>query len=415
MNCLIFEPDVTGHHLQHVRHLAEALLAIGCRVRVEMQTDALSHAEYKVHLAALEPHIELILTLHTPRANLLSARRAVIRQLLESLALRRPDWVYIPYADGLTQVAAIEGRLHGNGPFQRVPIEAQIMRGRYGYPNRSLIDALNASANRWLTRRNPWRVTHVLDPFALRALEPLPSADAFRLIPEPVEPLPAIDRVAARTALGVPTDGRYLAFVGVLHLGKGIDLLLGAFARAKLAADDRLLFVGKAAPATRKFFDEQYDALLRQGRVVIVDRYATDHELHCGFLAADIVAVVHPRQIGSSGTLVRAAAAGRPVLASDFGWIAWATRAFGLGATINVSDVERYAVAIERAFESCGEYRPSAAAEQFTRYHTIANQKAHWAATIAAERGIAIDTLGDRVEWHSVMAAVDPDKRINTG
>jgi glycosyltransferase involved in cell wall biosynthesis len=414
MNCLIFEPDVTGHRLQHVRHLAGALLAIGCRVSVVMQTNALTRPEYKVHLGELEPYIEPRPTLaeYRPRESLIAARWRRVKELLGTIAASRPDWVYVPYADGITQAATLESLLLGGGPFQRVPIEAQIMRGKYGYPMTSMIEGFNASANRWLTRRSPWRVTHVLDPFILRALEPLPCADAFRLIPEPVEPLPAIDRVAARTALGVPTSGRYLAFVGGADPRKGIDLLLAAFTRARLAADDRLLFVGKMAPASRALVDERYDLLLRQRRIVVLDRYVTDHELDCGFLAADVVAVTHPRQIGSSGTLVRAAAAGRPVLASDFGWVAWATDVLGLGATVNVSDAAAYARAIERAFASCSDYRPTAAAERFCRYHTIANQKSHWVATIGRDRGLSLGALGERTDWGWVMEAVDPARRI---
>lgn len=415
MNCLIFEPDVTGHRLQHVRHLAEALLAIGCRVSIVLQSDALSHAEFKVHLAALAPQIELRPSLHAAKGNLLSVRRVQVRQFRETIALLRPDWAYLPHADGITQVASLECLLYGNGSFQRVPIEAQVMRGKYGYPMRSRIEALDSSANRWLTRRNPWRVTHVLDPFALRGLEPLPDFGAFRLIPEPVEPLAQLDRCEARQTLGIPTEGRYLSVVGGILPRKGIDLLLAAFAVAKLARDDRLLLVGKAGAEIRRLIDERYVELVRQGRIVAVDRYVTDCELHCGFLGADVVGVTHPRQIGSSGTLVRAAVARRPVLASNFGWVAWATDTFKLGATVNVSNVEFYAAAIEQVFRTSSQYSPNASAVQFGQYHTVANQKAHWLATIAAERGIAIDKVGARVEWHSVMAAVDPDKRILTG
>ena len=31
-HCLIFERDVTGHRLHHVRHLTEVLVEIGCEV-----------------------------------------------------------------------------------------------------------------------------------------------------------------------------------------------------------------------------------------------------------------------------------------------------------------------------------------------------------------------------------------------
>jgi glycosyltransferase involved in cell wall biosynthesis len=405
INCLIFEPDATGHRLQHVRHLTEALLSIGCRVSVVLQTNALIQPEYKVHLGELEPYVEPrpMLAENRPQESLLAARRRRVKELLETIAALRPDWVYVPYADGITQAATLESLLQGSGPFHRVPIEAQIMRGKYGYPQRSLMERLDSSANRWLTRRTPWRVTHVLDPFALRGLEPLPDWGAFRLIPEPVEPFPQLDPHEARATLGIPTEGRYLSVVGGILPRKGIDLLLAAFANARLSSDDRLLLVGKFGAEIRQLIKDRYDSLLRQNRIVAVDRYVTDHELHCGFLGADIVGVTHPRQIGSSGTLVRAAVAQRPVLASDFGWVAWATHTFGLGATVDVSDVERYAAAIERVFGDCGEYAHSEVARRFCRYHTVVNQKAHWLVEIGRARGIPIGKLGERVDWSWVV------------
>jgi glycosyltransferase involved in cell wall biosynthesis len=287
-----------------------------------------------------------------------------------------------------------------------VPIEAQIMRGKYGYPPQTRVDALSAAANRWLTRRSPWHVTHVLDPFAVRALEPLPHDRAIRLIPEPVEPLPALGQREARTALQLPDNGRYLAFVGGAEARKGIEFLVTAFARAKLAHDDRLLFVGRVAKSIREWLHDEHSTLLRQDRIMMVDRYVSDFELDCGFLAGDVVAVTHPRQIGSSGTLVRAAAAKRPVLASDFGWVAWVTVAFHLGAVVNVLEIDRYSAAIETALESASRHRVCEAAERFCQYHSVANQKRHWVAEIGAKRGLPIGILGDRIDWQWVLDAI---------
>jgi glycosyltransferase involved in cell wall biosynthesis len=199
-----------------------------------------------------------------------------------------------------------------------------------------------------------------------------------------------------------------VSVVGGIHPRKGIDLLLAGFAAARLTNDDRLLFVGTMAPEIRELIERRYGQLQQQGRIATVDRYVTDYELHCGFLAADVVAVTYPRQVGSSGALVRAAVAKRPVLASDFGWIAWATETFELGTIVDVSDVERYADAIEGALAHGGEYRPSLAAERFCEYHTIANQKAHWLATIGRERGISLGSFERPTTWNSVMEAVGP-------
>jgi glycosyltransferase involved in cell wall biosynthesis len=406
-HCLVFEPDVTGHRLQHVRHLTEALLEIGCSVTLALQADCRAHAEYEVHLRALEQHLRLFACLDPRQVSSIASIRRRIGELSATISAIEPDWAYVPYADGFTQIAALETVIRGSGIFQNVPTEAQIMRGKYGYPQRSPKDALNSAANRWLTRRSPWRVTHVLDPFALRGLEPLPNESAFRLIPEPVEPLPHIDRREARAVLGVPEEGRYLAFVGGVDPRKGVDFLATAFARAKLARDDRLLFVGRVSKPVREWLDRDHDALLRQGRIVLVDRYVSDYELDCGFLAGDVVAVTHPRQIGSSGTLVRAAAARRPIVASNFGWVGWVTKTFHLGTAVDVSDTDGYAAAIAAALADSSSYQASDAAERFCKFHTVANQKAHWVAEIGQERGLDLGVLASRVEWQWVLDSVD--------
>src|SRR5262249_25054286 len=159
--------------------------------------------------------------------------------------------------------AALQSMLWGSGQLRRTPIEGQLMRGKYGYPQRSLGDALSSAANRFLTRHSPWKVTHMLDPFALNGLKPLPGENHFRLIPEPVELLPDLDQGGAREVLGIAIEGRFLAFIGGMYAYKGIEFFVESFAKAKLASDDRFLFVGKASPHIRELLHRQYDDLLR--------------------------------------------------------------------------------------------------------------------------------------------------------
>jgi glycosyltransferase involved in cell wall biosynthesis len=248
-------------------------------------------------------------------------------------------------------------------------------------------------------RRTPWRITHILDPWVYDALQQRRPKPEFRLIPEPVEPLPHITRDDARRELNVPTDGHYIAMVGGLTPGKGIEELLAAFAAAKLPADNRLLLLGKMKPEIRQVVG-RYESLIQQQRLVCVDRYVTDFELDCGFVAADIVAVVHRRIIGSSGTLVRAAHAGRMLLTTDYGWAGWATRQFQLGTTVNVGDAGALTDAIEQVFAASPSYQRSESGDRFCRYHSLQNQKAHWVAGIGRDLGIPLGQLNERIDWN---------------
>jgi glycosyltransferase involved in cell wall biosynthesis len=240
------------------------------------------------------------------------------------------------------------------------------------------------------------------------ALKDRRTGTEFRIIPEPVEPLPALSRDEARRDLEIPVDGHYVAMIGGLTPAKGLEGLLAAFARANLAADDRVLLVGKMAKPIRQHIHANYDHLLRNGRIVYIDRYVTDHELDCGFVAADIVAVTHERLIGSSGTLLRAAHAERMLVTTDYGWAGWATRTFELGITAHVADVDALSAALETALRASSGYGRSNRGDRFCQYHTLANQKAHWLAGIGRDCGIPLGKIAERIEWSWAMEGVEP-------
>ncbi len=382
-------------------------MSIGCRVSWALQTNARERPEYNVHLNSLEPRVELHLRLEPRQHQDLQTPRRRVRELTETISDSRPDWVYVPYADRITQAAAIESLLQGGGRLARTPIEAQLMRGKYGYPLRSPRERISAAAIRWLTLRNPWRVTHLLDPWILRGLGDSAPAGRFRLIPEPVEERTAIDRDEARRRLDIPVGGRYVAMVGTLEPRKGIEELLAVFERLPLNSDDRVLLVGRATSPIRELLQTRYDQLIRQQRIVVVDRYVSDEELGAAFFAADVVAVTHPRQIGSSGTLVRAAAAERYLLTSDFGWVGWVTKLFQLGSAVEVVDADALTAALATSLERSAHYQRSEAARRFCQYHTVPNQEAHWVQEIGKELQLPLGTLANRLDWEWVLAATD--------
>ena len=62
------------------------------------------------------------------------------------------------------------------------------------------------------------------------------------------------------------------------------------------------------------------------------------------------------------------------------------------------------------ALDGSANYRVCKAADRFCQFHTIANQKAHWVAGIAADRGLPLGALAKRIDWQWVMDAVDKKK-----
>ena len=93
------------------------------------------------------------------------------------------------------------------------------------------------------------------------------------------------------------------------------------------------------------------------------------------------------------------------MVASDFGWVGWVTRKFGLVPAVNVADVKAFAAAIKSVLDKPAESGGSVAAKRFREYHTIQNQKAHWAPSLGHERGVPLGELVARIDWSQVIAA----------
>jgi hypothetical protein len=412
-HCLIFERAVGGHRLHHVRHLTDVLIEIGCDVTLALQNDARETEEYNVHLKALEPHFRFQPGPPTRPSNM---RRGWLfcNDLMKTMRATKADRVYITCTEYLTQAAALRCLLTGRKHFPGSPIEGHLNRGTYAYPYETLRDLIRGEVSRRLALRSPWQITHLLDPWVWEELKGHRTATEFRVIPEPVEPLPDMSREDARRALGAPIDGRYMAMIGGLTANKGVEQVLQAYSQINLASDERLLLVGKMSPPIRELIRNQYSQLLKDRRIVLIDRYVSDFELGCGFLASDVVAVVHDRLIGSSGTLVRAAHAERPMLTTHYGWAGWATERFDLGRTVNVSNLEAFQCAIGDAFNSAADYRRSEKGHRFCRFHTLPNWKAHWVAGIGRDCGLSLEKRAERLTWDWAMEGVNPARDVWT-
>ena len=67
--------------------------------------------------------------------------------------------------------------------------------------------------------------------------------------------------------------------IGDLDARKAVPTTVAAFRRATLARADRLLLAGKLAPAYAQFIHDEHQDLVRDGRLVLIDRLLSDTEL----------------------------------------------------------------------------------------------------------------------------------------
>ena len=84
-------------------------------------------------------------------------------------------------------------------------------------------------------------VLHAITPLERNGLHDLFPRKRIEVIPNSID-LAQLDRVASSEPVGANT--RYILFVGRLHPGKGVDLLIEAFMHADISRDWRLVIVG---------------------------------------------------------------------------------------------------------------------------------------------------------------------------
>lgn len=150
-------------------------------------------------------------------------------------------------------------------------------------------------------------------------------------------------------ALPVAPGGRtrFLLF-GALTERKGILALYDALMRVPpaIAQKSAVMIAGKIDPALwpalkirmATLAHAQPDLLIEQR-----DRFIPDDELNALIASSDIVLAPYQRFVGSSGVMLRAALAGKPVLTQSYGLLGKLTRDFALGVTVDTADPDRLA------------------------------------------------------------------------
>lgn len=386
---LIFDPAWSGHHLDYVAKLTRGLLDLGHPPVLYLGRGVRDSSEFDVHLRDLVEHCELRDQLTSFTHAKPDFRRTAL-ELRDALIESDAPRVYVPYGDGLMQTVSLMA-LRGQRVIpDRVEAEVLTLRAPHAYPLPWTRRARGLAGLALLRMSCPWTVVHHLDRLGYRVARRGRSrfARVSRLMPEPVEPEKYPARPDARHRLGLPASAPLLVCAGGINTRKGVHLLLDAFRR--FAERDReavLLLAGKAERSLEPTLQAARAGL--GARLHTLDRYVSDEEFRLSIAAGDVVVVPYPRHVGSSGLLVRAAAARRYVLASDWGWIGETTREYGLGMTCNVENSSAFANALHAALGAARDYTQPKAAREFVDFHTLDNFIAQWTADLRASHADA--------------------------
>jgi len=215
-----------------------------------------------------------------------------------------------------------------------------------------------------------------LDPYAVSFLQEFNKNVEIVALADPVEiPEKYDDSIAElRKELDVRTGTKVLLVLGVLGRSKGIEELLTAVGSLSetTARQLCLLLVGRMTKDRERALADMVASLRKRGaQIIVVNKLVREEAINSYYALADLVVLPYRRHAGSSGSLMRAAAAGKAVLGPDYGLIGELIRRYHLGWTMDSTSPRSIAHALEKvvrdkALASFDE----AGAREFARAHS---------------------------------------------
>jgi len=126
----------------------------------------------------------------------------------------------------------------------------------------------------------------------------------------------------ARKKMKISDEKRVILFFGLIKRYKGLEYLVSAFQKVKEELDNvTLLIVGSIYNGDNedfKFYSDLIDLISHDDNIICVNEYVPFEKIHSYFLASDVVVLPYIKTY-TSGVLLAAYAAGRPVIVTDTG------------------------------------------------------------------------------------------------
>ena len=334
MHIVLFEPRIEGHHLTYLRYILEDVFSDGHRVTLAVRTDEVALLRINVELG----HRLGACTLYQLNERDLCSVGAKINAAAQALHESGADRLFFACFDEVSSTLLRRAAVGWLPP--------PILLGRFGgiFMRPKCVDTAKRSwGESWKRRglriliQEGWvkRLLVLDDTLALRLIKPF-GASMFPHLPDPWFGDFTHDKISSRKALGLPVDAFILLHYGTASPRKGLHVVARAFAKLKSTSSAFLICAGNCGDGGSAKLD--LSRLVGQGRAGLLNRRVTDAEEELLFCACDAVALAYIGHYGSSGVLARAAAAGRPVLASDENFIGHATRTRGLGLVFPVNN-----------------------------------------------------------------------------
>lgn len=358
---LVLEPDGDGHAEEWLRHLLVHLgrqsqieriwLAIPASLRDRLSDQLPAHLRHRIGLLVLTP-AELQYCTHrrlaiSGMARWWVMRRYLIRTGAEIGYFLSLDHLSLPLGLGLSA----GGRRLGGILFRPSVHYHQIGDYRPSLAEK-LRDWRKAVLYRGMLRNPAVDTVLTLDPFfADFAMEHYAGGEKVGVVPDPAFPATAIPANDDRMPAVLPADRHILLLFGALTERKGVLHLLEALRLLPSATAGRIAVViaGRVASDISARFAEKEAAVRREQPELwlkVENRWLSSAEIAALVQRCDIVLAPYQRFVGSSGVLLWAAHAGKPLLTQDYGLLGRLVRDHGLGVTVDTGNPNDLAAAI---------------------------------------------------------------------
>jgi glycosyltransferase involved in cell wall biosynthesis len=345
MRLLVHEIRSEGHHVPWAGMVLESLID-----QVEELVFSHGGGEQLSMLRDLSPSVMSRITLHKATDQTMLNGRDSLAALVNAVRQVEPDRIFVNSIDdfashifrsaamGIGAPRSLAGRLHGlylrPRPLDKTASGLGIAIKRFGA--------------RRLFRQDVFSRIGLLDEFLEASLRTEAEIQTT-WIPDFYRPLPQVDREEARAEMGIPVDRSSLLFFGVPHRRKGLDLAIEAFDRDGLG--NAVLFVAGKLPRESDVRD-RLAGLVEEGRAIVREGFVAESDIATVFAAADRVLIPYRKHYGSSSVLTLAAAAGRPVIASDHHLVGRRVVEHGLGVVHRDEDVDSLHEAIRTSIDA---------------------------------------------------------------
>ena len=214
---------------------------------------------------------------------------------------------------------------------------------------------VNYPANSWKERLNYWRKNIILryfvknknldslfnlDPFATDYILKNWNTEKVKFLPDPVQLYPTTKtKSEVKTSLGIDESKTVFLIFGFLDSRKGIADVMKAIGKISGETSQKgcLLIVGPWEENERKLFNIQLPKIQQTTnfQIVVKDGFVKDEDIQQYFKVADYAFALYNKHFGMSAIMVRAAAAQKPLISSNFGLIGKIVVENELGITID--------------------------------------------------------------------------------